>query len=63
MIVLLSIILPRTQLKRNLFHLLRWSQQRYVLGHDGIAFYEDNDVLIDYLQAINITATMADKGE
>jgi len=40
----------------------RWSQQRYVLGHDGIAFYEDNDVLIDYLQAINITATMADKG-
>eukprot|EP00009_Paramoeba_aestuarina_P002976 CAMPEP_0201508122 /NCGR_PEP_ID=MMETSP0161_2-20130828/1571_1 /ASSEMBLY_ACC=CAM_ASM_000251 /TAXON_ID=180227 /ORGANISM="Neoparamoeba aestuarina, Strain SoJaBio B1-5/56/2" /LENGTH=457 /DNA_ID=CAMNT_0047902679 /DNA_START=184 /DNA_END=1560 /DNA_ORIENTATION=+ len=38
------------------------SQQRYMIAHDTILSYEENDVVIDYIQAINLTANVADKG-
>lgn len=40
----------------------RWSQQRYMFAHDGFVYYENANIPIGALQAINITSIIADKG-
>ena len=41
----------------------RWSQQRYMFIHQSFVEYEAAGVAIDYLQAINVTSVVADKGQ
>lgn len=39
-----------------------WSMQRYMFIHEAFTSYERNKILIDVMQAINITSIVGDKG-
>lgn len=44
-------------------HAGQWSVERYMFAYEAFTYYEVNNIDIDYIQAINITSILGDKGD
>merc|ERR1712232_199915 len=43
-------------------HALNWSMERYMFAYESFKYYENENIAINYNDAINITAILGDKG-
>jgi len=44
-------------------HAIRWSEERYMFAYQSFMYYQNQNIAIDHLAAINITSILGDKGD